>query len=209
MNTTPRIFFTSDIHFGHANIIAYSNRPFGTDDERVMWNDKVNPVPQARKSELVREMNEAMVNTINDTVGPNDTLYILGDVSFAKPEVTASLVKRIKCKKILIKGNHDPDTPEFDALFDEVHTFLERNFQISGQKVKIVMCHYALRVWNKSHHGSLHLYGHSHGSLPDAGNRSMDVGMDAVGMRPISLEEVYNAIGTRSLKSEDHHVEPR
>lgn len=203
---TQRVFFTSDIHFGHSNIIAYSNRPFGTEYERAKWNDKDDPVQPARKAELVNEMDETMLKTINDTVGENDILYILGDFSFAKPERTAQMARRIKCKnKILIRGNHDPDTAEFNALFKEVHDFLERNFAISGQKIKIVMCHYALRVWNKSHHGALHLYGHSHGSLPDAGNRSMDVGMDAVGMRPISLEEVCNILLPRPLKVVDHH----
>jgi hypothetical protein len=32
----------------------------------------------------------------------------------------------------------------------------------------IVLCHYAMRVWNRSHHGAWHLYGHSRGNLPAA-----------------------------------------
>lgn len=202
---TPRSFFTADLHLSHSNIIAFSNRPFGTAEERAHWNDELVPVSKERKAELTEEMDESIVATINKTVNPKDTLYILGDVSFARAERTAQLIKRIKCRKILIKGNHDPRSKEFDALFDEVHHLLEQDFLVDGKKVRIVMCHYALRVWNKSHHGSLHLYGHSHGTLPDNGTRSMDVGIDTNNMQLYTLDDIMAKIGTRPLKAFDHH----
>ncbi len=189
MNTTPKIFFTSDLHFGHANIIKYSNRPFAD----------------------VTQMDEAIVRAWNEDVTPQDIVYILGDVSFDKPERTASLVRRLNGSKVVIYGNHDKVVREnatVRGLFSEAHDFLERDFKVEGypgKGVKIVMCHYAMRVWNKSHHGTLHLYGHSHGSLPDNGTRSMDVGMDANNMRVISLEDVIRKIGKREIPSFDHH----
>ena len=61
----------------------------------------------------------------------------------------------------------------------------------SGKQL-IVLCHYAFRVWRNAHHGSWHLYGHSHGSLPSAG-RSMDVGVDCHDFSPISYEQVKTA----------------
>lgn len=168
------------LHFGHANIIKYSNRPFADVDE----------------------MNESIVRTWNETVQPQDTAYILGDVSFIDADRTLRLIKRMNGTKILLWGNHDQvirKSPAIQAEFKEIYDYLERDFRVADKKVKIVMCHYALRVWNRKHHGALHLYGHSHGTLPDDGSRSMDVGLDAVGMRPISLEEVFQRIGTRPL----------
>lgn len=53
----------------------------------------------------------------------------------------------------------------------------------------IVLCHYALRVWDQSHYGAWHLYGHSHGNLPSQG-LSFDVGIDCHGFVPLRLEEV-------------------
>lgn len=186
---TQRTFFTSDIHFGHANIIRFCNRPYAS----------------------VEEMDEAIVAHWNETVGPHDYIYILGDVSFSNAERTTALVKRLNGIKVLVYGNHDKvirSNKALRGLFSETHEFLERSFKIGNEPGKgksIVMCHYALRVWNKSHHGALHLYGHSHGSMPDDGSRSMDVGLDANNMRILSLEDVFAKIGNRELKVVDHH----
>jgi hypothetical protein len=60
---------------------------------------------------------------------------------------------------------------------------------IHGQP--IVLCHYALRVWNRSNHGSWHLYGHSHGRLLETPNSlSMDVGVDTHDFRPWHYDEI-------------------
>lgn len=185
--TMTKTFFTSDIHFGHANIIKYCNRPYTSVDE----------------------MNEDIIKGWNEVVGQYDHIYILGDVSFADEKTTDRILTRLNGIKILVYGNHDKvirNSPTLQAHFSETHELLERDFKIEGQKGrKIVMCHYAMKVWNKSHHGSLHLFGHSHGSMPDDGTRSMDVGMDCHGMRPISLEDVVRRIGSRELKVLDHH----
>ena len=53
----------------------------------------------------------------------------------------------------------------------------------------LVLCHYALRVWDRAHYGAWHLYGHSHGTLP-AWGLSLDVGVDSHDFRPINLDEV-------------------
>lgn len=207
--TTPKTYFTSDCHFGHFNVIKYSNRPYGKPGE--VFDPEIT---DARKVEIVHEMDEDMIAGWNEKVCQYDYVYILGDMFFHKATQAARILPRLNGIKILIYGNHDKvirDNADLRKHFYEIHEFLERDFQTPGQKIKIVMCHYALRVWNKSHHGSLHLYGHSHGTLPDAGNRSMDVGMDAVGMRPISLEEVCARLAFRQLASVDHHEtkEPR
>lgn len=79
------IFFTSDTHFGHKNIIEYCGRP---------WDS-------------VEEMNEGLVENWNKTVAPNDIVYVLGDVCMGKIDDSLKYVKRLNGKKRLRPGNHD------------------------------------------------------------------------------------------------------
>lgn len=153
------IFITSDLHFGHSNIIKYCNRPF---------ND-------------ASHMNEVLIKNINDLVQQNDKLYHLGDWAFGGIDVASECRERIKCKNVWnIIGNHDHYKNEehqkrFDKLFVENIPYKE----INAYSKKIVLCHYAMRVWNKSHRSSWMLFGHSHSELPDDKNSlSIDVGVD-------------------------------
>ena len=79
---------------------------------------------------------------------------------------------------------------------------------IEGENM-IFCSHYSHRVWDQSHKGSLHCYGHSHGSIPDWG-RSMDVGVDVAykltgEYRPFSLEEVVKILNSKEISIVDHH----
>lgn len=78
-------WFTSDLHFGHNNIIEYCKRPFA---------DAV-------------EMNEALITYWNETVHPDDEVYVLGDVAMGKISETLPLVGRLNGHKFLVPGNHD------------------------------------------------------------------------------------------------------
>jgi calcineurin-like phosphoesterase family protein len=70
----------------------------------------------------------------------------------------------------------------------------------------IVMCHYAMRVWNRSHRGAWMLYGHSHGSLPDdPGALSIDVGVDCHDYTPISHDDIGRIMAKKTWKPIDHH----
>lgn len=158
------LFFTSDTHFGHYNIIKFCSRPFLS----------------------VEHMDEAIISNINRLVQPNDTLYHLGDFSFRAPLGMSYYRDRINCKNIhLILGNHDVIKIQDKRLFSTISDLK----QIKANKKKIIMCHYAMRVWNSSHHGSIHLYGHSHNTLPRT-EKSFDVGVDCWNYCPISLDEV-------------------
>lgn len=77
------VFLISDTHFGHANVIKYSERPFVS----------------------VEEMDEALVDLWNSMVGPKDKVYHLGDVAMGKPHIAT--MGRLNGDKVLIKGNHD------------------------------------------------------------------------------------------------------
>ena len=164
------VFFTADPHFGHHNIIRYCERPFAT----------------------VEEMDRAMLERVNAVVQPADTLYILGDfcMGVADRLVAAERYRQaIRCRQVhLIWGNHDPiEDPSFSALFTSTTHLL--NLRLGGQRV--TLCHYAMRTWDKSHHGAWQLYGHSHGTLAEEADLwNLDVGVDCWNFYPISYEQV-------------------
>lgn len=134
------VYLTSDLHFGHKNIIKYENRNYNT----------------------VEEMDEDFIKKWNNKVNNNDLVYILGDFSWYKPEKTMEILKRLKGKKVLIIGNHDEiylKSEDFDrSLFEEICYYKE----LKINKTKIVLFHYPIIDWNGKHNGSIHFYGHVH-----------------------------------------------
>jgi len=96
--------------------------------------------------------------------------------------------------------------PEFASLFKSVHNLLKVTVQIDGHPQITVLCHYAMRVWDRCHHGAWHLFGHSHGSLADDPHSlSWDVGIDANGFSPLSVPEIAAIMGRKSFRPTDHH----
>jgi len=101
---------------------------------------------------------------------------------------------------------------ELQKLFNSVQHYKEISFKIDSMKAgkygatKICMFHYAQSVWNQSHHQTIHLYGHSHGSLPDRGNRSMDIGVDTNNLYPYHLDEIMLIMKDRRNAVVDHHT---
>jgi calcineurin-like phosphoesterase family protein len=112
----------------------------------------------------------------------------------------------------LIEGNHDSKilrSREFRNQFNGIYPIYELEVQDSDayrSKQKITLLHYAMRVWNKSHRGAWHLYGHSHGTLPDDPNSlSFDVGVDANQYFPISYQQVKARMKQKTWTPIDKH----
>jgi calcineurin-like phosphoesterase family protein len=154
------IFFTADQHFGHKNIIKLSNRPFST----------------------IEEMDAELIERWNTVVNKSDTVYILGDFAFKTPEV---YLAKLNGNHIRVKGSHDHDIREPYLIRLKPQGLLD---EYGNQRI-IVLCHYSMRTWEKSHYASFCLFGHSHGNLPSYG-LSFDVGVDCWNYYPISLDEV-------------------
>lgn len=175
------MFFTSDTHFRHTNIIKYSNRPYAN----------------------VQEMDEALIRNWNDKVGMNDTIYHLGDFTFS--DDAANILRRLNGKKHLILGNHDHN-PRLEHGWESINHYKEVYTHVGGKKKCIILCHYGMRVWNKSHHGAWMLYGHSHGTLPDDPTLlSFDVGVDCWNYRPLHVSEVEQVMNKKTPKLPDYH----
>lgn len=174
------IFFSADSHFGHDRIRLYLNRPFDS----------------------VEAMDEALIAAWNRTITPTDTVYHLGDFTLGGQEVARKYFFRLNgCIKV-VPGGHDYKWCKrhwvgmVGNYFSRSGIRVEILMPVHTLKVAgavIVLGHYSMRSWYKSYHGSLHLYGHSHGRLPPWPN-SMDVGVDAVGYEPISLTEVIERL---------------
>ena len=189
------IWFSSDWHFGHKNIAG---------PKISKWKSGY------RDFESVPEMNDTIINTINKYVKEDDTIYFLGDFAFADPKKIKQFRERINCKTIhFLYGNHDEDIiadENLQSLFTTTKDVAFKNFNSQN----FFMSHYAHRVWPGSHRGAIHLYGHSHNSIPDFG-KSMDVGIDvAYSMfgeyRPFSITEIIDIMSKKDISELDHHV---
>jgi calcineurin-like phosphoesterase family protein len=182
------IHFTSDTHWGHKNIIQYSNRPFSS----------------------VEEMDEVLIDNWNAVVKPEDTVYHLGDFAFLPYDQLKKVARRLNGTKHFVMGNHDKEIGKNkrDLIGSGTFASIQDYCQVKHDGKLICLFHYGQRVWNKSHHGSIHLYGHSHGSLPPHG-RSVDVGVDCKEItaeyRPVSVDEVVQYMSTRQFEAVDHH----
>lgn len=168
-----KIFFTSDHHFGHNNIIRFSNRPFADVDE----------------------MNRVMAERWNERIGPDDLVYHIGDFALTnKREWVGELLDSLNGKKHLIVGNHEGAAMNHQKKFEWVKDYYELKVpdaDVRGGYQRIVLMHYAMRVWHHDYQGTWQLYGHSHGNLPDKEDKlAIDVGVDCHNFYPLSYEEV-------------------
>lgn len=164
-------------------------------------------------------MDNTIIDNINTMVDRDDTLWILGDFAFGiRSEYyqrCRAYRNRIQCQNInIIWGNHDRF--EIKDLFS--HYYDLASVQIPGRKAKIIMCHYAMAIWEGSHRGNIQLYGHSHTNAEanlDAmmpGRRSMDVGVDNAfrlfgQFRPFSLEEILGFMDAKAGAAIDYHTD--
>ena len=138
------IFYTSDLHLGHANVIRFDKRPFAD----------------------VEEMDQYIITRWNDRVSEDDTVYILGDICHRNSRDSSWYLKQLKGHKILILGNHDnPILKNKSACscFDKV----DKMMQVVDEKRQITLCHYPIVEWNAYFHGSWHIYGHIHNKKED------------------------------------------
>lgn len=196
------IWFTSDTHFGHKNIAG---------PEVTNWKSGY------RDFKSIHEMNMSLVNGINKYVKEDDVLYHLGDWSFGGVHNILQFRNYIVCKNIhLILGNHDQHITDKeikynDTFFNPLDLFssVQDVLHLNVGKTRFFLSHYAHRVWNGSHKGVIHLYGHSHGSIDDYG-KSMDVGVDVAykifgEYRPFNIGDINNIMSDRQTYKVDHH----
>ena len=138
-----KVFFISDLHFGHKYVIAFDKRPFRN----------------------VQEMEREMIRRWNAKVSPEDHVFVVGDM-FGKVTTAhaGEIVHTLNGKIHLIRGNHDPKGELFESLFEEVVPSKAIQVRVRGEKQGVIMRHRLLPVFKGNDEGVVQLYGHTHGS---------------------------------------------
>ena len=168
------VYFTSDLHLGHKNILRLCDRPFAS----------------------IEEMDEVLMDNWNRKVHRDDTVYIMGDLMFRNEKPAAWYLDRLKGKKHLFIGNHDGrwmKTVDLDRYFESVSmmgTFSDGQHKITG-------CHYPMMTWPSSGKNGYMVFGHIHANK-DAGYWPMiaasplmlNAGVDINGFAPVSFDEM-------------------
>lgn len=194
LNEPDNLWFTSDNHFNHHNIIEYCNRPFKT----------------------AEEMNSVMIKNWNSVVPERGIVFILGDFCFGHNQTWLWLLDALNGIKHLIVGNHDKNiTPsKFHEVVYGFRNVVVEDDEVGSEGQRITLCHYPMLSWYQSHRGAWQLFGHVHGelyndSLANDGfdlrgkitPRQLDVGVDVHNFYPISYNQVKIQITKQCLKS--------
>ncbi|WP_413560734.1 metallophosphoesterase [Bdellovibrio sp. HCB209] len=172
------VYFISDFHFGHTKVIEYGERPFTS----------------------LEEMNDKMAADYNSVVTPEDTVYIVGDLSLGGIERAKEYLSKLNGKKILIRGNHDRGSKEdlLNAGYEEVHDTLI----LKHDGITIGLSHYPFRPPGempgkydlKPDQCDFLIHGHLHQiqkeKIHESGKLMVNVSVEVLNYLPISLDEV-------------------
>lgn len=205
-----KVWFTSDLHFMHSNIIKYCSRPT-----------------------TVEEQTEWLIKQLNDSIGPDDLVFHLGDFTFVGPKKindVENILKRLNGHWKFVLGNHDQEPMLYELMRKFEHHEVLGNYQeLSYNSIKLVLCHYPFKTWNCSNRSSINIHGHTHGELNKRHFKSklikkfaeyfgfdkrkptinqIDVGIDAIdGHRPIEIDELMTLVNDNNPKNKtvNHH----
>jgi calcineurin-like phosphoesterase family protein len=196
-----KLFFTSDLHFGHRNILKHCpNRERG----------------YRQPFESIKEHDEMLIKNWNKLVRPEDTVIVAGDVKMCGNTYAKECLARLNGKKILVRGNHDLGRSKmmrlgFDWACDEMHV------NIGGTRVLISHYPYRLPKWKywwlkfkqlfykreiydfrkmyrrPIDHGMILLHGHTHQEKKVVG-RMIHVGVDSWNLHPVSEDMIQQYI---------------
>lgn len=171
----PNVYLTSDLHFGHTNIIKYEHR-----DERMNISGTM-------------EHDQKLISNWNSVVKPKDLVIILGDFSFHKPDKTMEILKQLNGHKVLIEGNHDCiflKNKSFDrTLFEEIAEYKEYHYR----GYHLCLMHYPIQSFkhmDKETNNYIQVHGHIHSAPYVVPKKSYNVGVDINDYKPIHIDKV-------------------
>ena len=183
-HVSENIYFWSDTHFGHKGLIKYGYRQGFT---------------------TIEEHDEVIYQRFQETVGKNDRVYLLGDISFYNKEENITLMKWLHGRKFIIWGNHDHS---LKSAVKAEPTLVEAAYDYKEIKVddqRLVLFHFPILSWHQVGKGSWHLHGHSHNNLSPSDMAMLDVGVDAFPNGPVSYDEISELLKDRVGMPHDHH----
>lgn len=167
----------SDPHFYHHNIVKFT---IGDGEPLRPWDDAV-------------QMTEDLIAWYNELVSDDDRVYILGDVAFTARAMRDS-VGRLKGRKVLVKGNHDPDKHRemYNELFDDVRAYVVKKGFIMSH---IPIHPGSLSRWELNIHGHLHANEVTEDGFVDKRYRCVCV--EQTNFRPVLLDDILKEHGLR------------
>lgn len=190
------IWVTSDTHWNHKNLVR------GTTE----WDLTKKGTLSVRDFDTLEKHNATIINNINSVVKHDDILWHLGDWSFGGEPNIKKFRDQLNCQTInLVLGNHDHHIERNPSNYKQLFTTIQHYAKITINKQEIVLSHFAFRVWDKMAKGAIHLYGHSHGSLPGQG-RSQDVGLDTNSLMPYNILSLIDILVKKPIEIVDHHT---
>ena len=174
------MWFTSDLHLSHTNVISMNNRPFASS----------------------QQMDEEIIKRWNKKIAPNDTVYVLGDVCWGwNSKRIHDTFSKMNGIKYLIIGNHDKLGPhQLSNVWAEITPYK----RITIDNYRVILSHYPIAEWDCAWHGSIHLYGHTHGMfnlsdftklMPHKNTNCLDIGVDTNNYYPYSWDDIKHKLG--------------
>lgn len=164
MDDGDRIFFISDLHYGHENILKFCDRVCGSD---------------------IEVHNKWLMDTLESDTKPGDIIFDLGDMFWKQDTSTIiSFLEKFKDRiwyKIL--GNHDSyelfvENSKINGYFEGVFDSLELDIKYKNTNYQVVLSHFPFISWSKKQYGALHLFGHCHGNIDSFVNSRNDLMVD-------------------------------
>lgn len=188
-------YFSSDWHLSHKATIEKLHRPF----------------------QSVEEMNTTIINNMLD-IPKGSILYFLGDIG-RKREGIEDFFNALKKRKDLqfhwILGNHDKKLyKQYVRYCNSISDIKEVKLESTGDKV--ILCHYPMISWNRSHWNSFHLYGHHHSNSDDRSlftlpGKRVNVNCEFWNYKPLSEQQIVDFMKTKEanwdLIKKDTHID--
>lgn len=177
-----QVFFTSDTHFGHSNIIKYCQRPFNS----------------------AEHMDEVLISNWNEVVSPKDIVFHLGDFCFGSDKEWIKILQRLNGTKYLILGNHDLKKIANSNQIKDYFADINMQMRLVVDKQKMLLNHYPFLCFEGGYQNVWQLFGHVHSSKHSTGldkerlvhlfPTQYDVGVDNNNYRPVSFSQVSQII---------------
>ena len=185
----PRALYLSDLHLG------------------------MKKMAEKRGFASVKEHDEAVLQSINGAVRRSDTLYLLGDITDYQTD-PAPYLARIRCRKVLVAGNHDRRWMRRAQFLKQFERAAE-TLTVRDAGTKVFLCHYPCAEWDGWYKGHWLFYGHIHNPKPEGAGvlmplirRAVNVSYDAIG-KPMAAEELMDMRNAEFEAYWDGHPEYR
>lgn len=182
------VYYTADLHLGHANVIRFDKRPFAS----------------------VEEMDQTLIENWNSRVTDRDKVYIVGDLIYRSEKPAEWYLEKLRGIKYLVIGNHDKAILENESARSYFEV-IDKMMHITDGKRQICMCHFPVVEWNGYFRGYYHIFGHIHNARNRAfqvmreETRALNAGCMINQYIPVTFEELMR--NNQWLREEEAYAE--